>query len=425
MHILHNGVITESEEIYDQIDSPQGKVLLGGRVGKNRIFESPKSHKFKIDLSAESIVFTFETIGERSVDGLKQSARKYWQRNVFSGRFLYDKAGKFLGGMVEDFATWDYGIYRSNGSPFEWGSIYTSSKGIEVKPTPSSIWMAKAKILNGQQLFDYIADYGENGFKSGDPKERFANHEISSFFESQWWTKPFADSSPDVQDYLIDNSISSEFAYEINVSGLTVIKNNDFPGQGSVRQIDVDVHDIGTILADRLRGDGNQPVNEFFQGGAGNDELIGVRGADVLSGDAGNDTVRGGNGRDVITGGADSDDLYGGFGHNTFAGEKDGAADRLFFKSDQFAENWLYGKAGNNTNGRKADIIKSLDISDRLFVQGVETSELSFSQVSNFASPTGNFSGIGIFANGFLEGLYTGGDLSAAQLKTMTVGVDA
>ena len=29
--------------------------------------------------------------------------------------------------------------------------------------------------------------------------------------------------------------------------------------------------------------------------------------------------------------------------------------------------------------------------------------------------------GIGIFANGFLEGLYTGGDLSAEQLQSMTV----
>ena len=223
----------------------------------------------------------------------------------------------------------------------------------------------------------------------------------------------------------IDNSITNNFTYNINVGGDYVVGNNNAVGNTSTMNLSVDVRKVGTSAADRMRGNGNEPVNEFFQGGAGNDELIGVRGKDVLSGDAGNDTVRGGNGRDVITGGADSDNLYGGFGHNTFAGEKDGVADNLFFKSDQFAENWLYGKAGNNADGRKADIIKSLDTSDRLFVQGVETSELSFSQVSNFAAPTGNFSGIGIFANGFLEGLYTGGDLSAAQLQTMTVGVDA
>ena len=82
------------------------------------------------------------------------------------------------------------------------------------------------------------------------------------------------------------------------------------------------------------------------------------------------------------------------------------------FKSDQFAENWLYGQAGNSTDGGKTDILKLGGI--RLFVQGVETSELSFSRVSNFTGPTGNFSGIGIFANGFIEALYIGGDLSAA-----------
>jgi len=160
-------------------------------------------------------------------------------------------------------------------------------------------------------------------------------------------------------------------------------------------------------------------------GGNGDDYLGGGQGGDYLSGGTGNDTVLAGNGRDLITGGLGADHLYGGFGHNTFSDEKDGSVDQLYFKSDQFAENWLYGRAGMNPNGQKIDIIKGLDQSDLLFVEGVETSELSFSEVSNFAAPTGNFSGIGIFANGFIEGLYTGGDLSAVQLQSMTVGVGA
>ena len=57
-------------------------------------------------------------------------------------------------------------------------------------------------------------------------------------------------------------------------------------------------------------------------------------------------------------------------------------------------------------------------------MQGVKTSDLTFRQVNNSAAPTGNFSGIGIYANGFLEGLYTGGDLSAVQLQSMTVGAE-
>ena len=39
-----------------------------------------------------------------------------------------------------------------------------------------------------------------------------------------------------------------------------------------------------------------------------------------------------------------ADDLYGGFGRNTFGNERDGSIDWLFFKSDQFAYNWVTGK---------------------------------------------------------------------------------
>ena len=165
--------------------------------------------------------------------------------------------------------------------------------------------------------------------------------------------------------------------------------------------------------------------NDYMEGGSKDDTIIAKRGSDVLIGNGGDDVLRAGNGRDVITGGSGFDDMYGGFGHNTFTNAQDGYEDWLYFKSDQFAENWLYGKAGNNPTGQKADVIQGLDSYDKIFVQGVETSELSFSQVNNFSLPTGNFSGIGIFANGFLEGLYTGGDLSAAQLQSMTVGIDA
>ena len=159
-------------------------------------------------------------------------------------------------------------------------------------------------------------------------------------------------------------------------------------------------------------------------GGDGDDYLGGGQGGDSLLGGNGNDIIRAGNGRDIITGGFGADDIEGGFGHNTFTDERDGSSDSISFQSDQFAHNWLYGRAGMSPNGEKVDIIKGLDDYDRLFVQGVETSELSFSEVTNFVAPTGSFSGIGIFANGFLEGLYTGGDLTLSQLQSMTTGVD-
>ena len=176
----------------------------------------------------------------------------------------------------------------------------------------------------------------------------------------------------------------------------------------------------GTSSNDYLSGSDS---TEIIAGFEGHDEIIAYRGADSIFGYEGNDLLRGGNGRDYICGGSGADDLYGGFGHNTFGDERDGSEDWLYFKSDQFSWNSLIGKAGNNPTGQKTDVIKGLDSYDKIFVQGVETSELSFSQVNNFSAPTGNFSGIGIFANGYLEGIYTGGDLSASQLQSMTSGM--
>ena len=153
---------------------------------------------------------------------------------------------------------------------------------------------------------------------------------------------------------------------------------------------------------------------DFMIGSDGNDTLAGYRGLDELSGMAGNDIIRAGNGPDVIWGGPGSDTLYGGFGRNTFKWENDGAVDYLYVKSDQFAYNYLYGKAGNSPNGEKADTIYALDAFDQIYIQGVSTESLSFSSVSG---------GIGIFANGYLEATYIGQDLTIDQLSGMTSGV--
>ena len=181
---------------------------------------------------------------------------------------------------------------------------------------------------------------------------------------------------------------------------------------------------VGTSKNDVLEAySGVNFGDDLMDGRAGDDELIGYRGADVMTGGLGNDLLKAGNGRDVFTGGPGADILYGGFGHNTFIGEKDGSVDWLYFKSDQFSENWIYGKAGNNPNGQKADVFKELDSFDQIIMQGVQTSDISFRQVDNFSTPTGEFSGVGIFAKDFLEAIYIGTDLSITQLKSMTTGV--
>ena len=93
-----------------------------------------------------------------------------------------------------------------------------------------------------------------------------------------------------------------------------------------------------------------------------------------------------------------------------FRSEKDGSSDLLVVKSDQWLENWMYGKAGNNPNGEKCDIIEGLDPIDQIRIVGADTSDLTFSAGASAHGLTG----IGIYAKGALEALYTGSDLSVA-----------
>jgi hypothetical protein len=159
------------------------------------------------------------------------------------------------------------------------------------------------------------------------------------------------------------------------------------------------------------------PQGSILKGESGKDELWGRAGWDILDGAAGNDLIRAGNGRDIITGGLGADELHGDFGWNTYKSEKDGFSDLIAIKSDQWLVNWFYGKAGNNSDGAKCDIIEGLDAIDKIKIIGCATSDLSF------ASTTAKgLTGIGIYAKGALEALYTGTDLSLSQIQAMTIG---
>ena len=163
--------------------------------------------------------------------------------------------------------------------------------------------------------------------------------------------------------------------------------------------------------------------DDHFEGGGGDDTLIGFRGFDVLKGDEGNDVLRAGNGRDFLAGGPGSDVIYGGFGRNTYQSEQDGFVDQIFFKSDQWAENWLYGSAGNNRNGEKLDVIQGLDAFDRVFIQGVSSEIISVDYVKHVFEDGEIVEGLGIAADGFLEAVYTGNDISASELLSLIDGV--
>jgi len=256
----------------------------------------------------------------------------------------------------------------------------------------------------------------------------------SSDLKLDWWDNAFSSSSQnsgnkpditlnknyDVSEVLASLAVSTQsgtFQTEISDRSLTI---NASSWTGSIK-----INFAAKAAAQGERLDAKQidfssatPAGSILQGGDGNDQLWGKAGWDVFDGGKGNDLIRAGNGRDVLTGGSGADELHGDFGWNTYKSEKDGFSDLIAIKSDQHLSNWIFGKAGNNANGERADIIEGLDANDKIRIIGVFSPDIT---VRTGATAHG-VSGIGIYAKGALEALYTGGDLSVAQLTAMTSG---
>ncbi len=217
----------------------------------------------------------------------------------------------------------------------------------------------------------------------------------------------FADSSPLVTQSIEQNSTVS---YAVAIDGRAdVVQINQL--------VRIGAQEAGVVEARQIDFQAPfTPTGSVILGGSADDSIQGKAGWDLLNGGAGDDFIRAGNGRDILTGGEGCDELWGDHGWNTYTPEQDGATDLFVVKSDQWLVNWLSGTAGNNPNGEKCDVIQGADAFDQIRIVGVFRSDLSFQA---HASAHG-LTGIGIYAKGALEVLYTGGDLSLAQVQAMT-----
>jgi len=220
---------------------------------------------------------------------------------------------------------------------------------------------------------------------------------------NQWFgtAAPTSKQSQDVTDTKLLDINASTWSDKIQINRVAKATDNG---------------DILEALMPELGGDPR--VGSVLNGGAGRDVISGRAGWDVLDGGDADDLIHGGNGRDIITGGAGRDELHGDFGWNTYKSEKDGVSDLIAIKSDQYLSNWIYGKAGNNADGSKCDIIEGLDAVDRIKIIGVDTRDITFA--ANVTAK--GLTGIGIYGKGALEALYTGGDLTINQITQMTSG---
>lgn len=166
-----------------------------------------------------------------------------------------------------------------------------------------------------------------------------------------------------------------------------------------------------SIFSQVIVGDSNSALAESFSGTDGPDLILGYAGDDTLIGGSGNDLIFAGNGRDLIIGGDGADVMHGGFGANIFGDSRDGSVDQILIHSDHFLMNPLTGTTADNTSREYVDILEGLDPSDNIFI------EAGFGRSLEVRDTTG---GLGLYVDGIIEALYTGNDLSAAQLFSMT-----
>ena len=156
-----------------------------------------------------------------------------------------------------------------------------------------------------------------------------------------------------------------------------------------------------------------------YLGDGGADVVVGGGGTDLIDGGAGNDIIKAGDGDDIIKGGSGFDQIWGGFGKNTFLSSKDGNVDTLYITSDTWLTNPnLLTNNPSTSNGSKVDTIHSIDSIDRIVVLGVSSADLSFYQTSTLEGGIG----IGIYAKGALEAVYTGNDFTIGQLSALASG---
>ena len=182
----------------------------------------------------------------------------------------------------------------------------------------------------------------------------------------------------------------------------------------------------GTSKADWIIGNDGYNIinakggNDYLQGGVGNDRLNGSKGNDFLEGGAGEDIIYGGKGNDTLQGGNGADILHGSLGQNTFSNTADGSTDIINIQCEQQSGKKRRRKAKNKKQGtNNIDIIEGLDVNDQINLIGAENKSISVQETIALGE-----TGVGIFAKGSLEALYTGDELSSAQLLDMTTGLN-
>ena len=261
-----------------------------------------------------------------------------------------------------------------------------------------------------------VHSFDNSGYSSGIGKTAFTDGEVSGFFEDKWYLNPFGNNLIQGVNEESSSSDSNQSSYLRKDTVITAT----WSGSVWINREKKGSTSDSVIQAKQVVKGGHASgwVGSIVTGTSQDDIVRGLGGFDQLFGKRGDDLIHGGNGRDIIDGGKGSDELHGDFGWNTYKDQRDGSKDLIAIKSDQYLVNPWDGQAGNNPNGEKADFLEGLDDDDEIKIVGVATENLEFKEGVTARGVTG----IGIYAGGSLEAVYTGRSLGLDDITQMTTG---
>lgn len=291
--------------------------------------------------------------------------------------------------------------------------------------TPMAVdFLALGDLYNGFEGYGTNNSFSGNtvyGFNTGiDASTSIALNDLTRYIDSNSYTihdsggKDVLDFSGFTSNQTIDMRSTPSNGRAIRASNIEGLTGNLLISEGSVIE-----NSVGGSGDDYIFGN---TTHNSIAGGGGNDTIRAMTGWDTLIGGDGDDRLEAGRGRDTIFGGSGSDVLLGGFGPNHFSSNKDMAIDQIHLQSDHFKLNWFYGTTGNNVDNKKCDVIQSMDSFDKISIHGVDDSVLSYRNAVLDSPSFGQLSGIGVFAGESMELIYTGSDLTIAQIDFATTG---
>ena len=137
--------------------------------------------------------------------------------------------------------------------------------------------------------------------------------------------------------------------------------------------------------------------------------------ANRLIGTAEPDRLTGGPADDQLSGLAAADVLRGCGGSNWYVSPADGSQDWLVISRDR--------SRNLRRAARTVDVITEIGAEDRIAILGARSRQLAFGRVSLESPSYGPLEGIGIYAKGRLEALYTGDAFNRFELSQLTIGL--